>query len=801
MAIQSSGLSLDHVNLSQRLLSEYEFSPRARLIVQAVAEAFPGAAVNLYILKNPASNEPLWSPLSSVGDAKPDHEIPATIRALGILANDPQPFVLSGDTLSREEYAHLNVRRSLSSLACLPIQARGTLFGALEIVTFDAPITASQLEILTDVAEIAGTALASAQTYEEERHGALTSISRLTQFYDIEKVFSSTLEMDQLLPIIGSKIRDMLECECVNVWMLKGDESIELMHQSGMDLTTTQGQVQRPGEGIPGDVSDNGEPVMISDASETRLASRNHGHDSGIHSLIVAPLLDQGALVGVIEATNKNDGTPFDDDDLFVLTSLNETAASALHNASLLMAERKVQVLETLVHVSSEITSTLNLDRVLQSVVNTPSAVIPYERAWVALDQRGKLQLKAISGMEQVSIGSKEVEDLQAILPAIAQFAEPTFVTQREEIIEAPDPSLEETFRRYFRESGMRSLYALPLADDEGRLGILSFESTHPDFLTDAHLEVIQVLSGQATVAVRNASLYKEVPFIGFLEPILQKKQKLLALEKRRRSIFMAVVVGVALFLALFPIPMRVDGPAVIAAARSVKVQPEIEGVVGDVFVREGQHVNEGQLLAQLEDWNYRSDLAAARAKLQTATFEMNHALAINDGSLAGRHRVEVDYWTAEVQRCEQRLDKTRLRALFSGWITTPRIEESRGRHLAAGDTLAELVDSTRATADVAMDESELPLVLQGAKAAVKLDSFPTTTFRGVVEVLSPKSRLDGDNRYFDARVNLPNPDGRLRPGMQGIGKITIGWRPIGYVLFRRPALWVYSKLWSGFGW
>jgi multidrug resistance efflux pump len=246
---------------------------------------------------------------------------------------------------------------------------------------------------------------------------------------------------------------------------------------------------------------------------------------------------------------------------------------------------------------------------------------------------------------------------------------------------------------------------------------------------------------------------------------------------------------------------MRVDGPAVIAAARSVKIQPEIEGVVRDVYIREGQHVNEGQLLAELEDWNYQSDLAAARAKLQTATLEMNHSLAVNDGSLAGRHRVEVEYWTAEVQRCEQRLDKTHLRALFSGWITTPRVEESRGRHLAAGDTFAELVDSTRATADVAMDESEMPLIQQGAKAAVKLDSFPTTTFRGVVEVLSPKSRVDGDTRYFDARVNLSNPDGRLRPGMQGIGKITIGWRPIGYVLFRRPALWVYSKLWSGFGW
>jgi RND family efflux transporter MFP subunit len=801
MAIQSSGLSLDLVNLSQRLLFEYEVSPRARIIVQAVAEALPGAAVNIYILKHAEGDEPVWSPLNSVGDAKPDHEVSATVGALGILANDPHPFVLSGDALSREEYAHLNVRRTIVSLACLPMYVEESLFGVLEIVTFDAPITASQLESLSDATQMAGTALGSAQTYEEERHGALKSISRLTQFYDIEKVFSSTLEMDQLLPIIASKIRDMLECECVNVWMLKGDESIELMHQSGTDLTSNQGEVQRPGEGIPGDVSDSGEAVTISDSSDPRLTARNNGHSSGVHSLIVAPLLDQGALVGVIEATNKNDGTPFDDDDLFVLTSLNETAASALHNASLLMAERKVQVLETLVHVSSEITSTLNLDRVLQSVVNTPSAVIPYERAWVALDQRGKLQLKAISGMEQVSIGSKEVEDLQSILPAIAQFSEPAFVTQRDEVIDLPNHAFDEAFRRYFHESGIRSIYALPLADDEGRLGILSFESTQPDFLTDAHLEVIQVLCGQATVAVRNASLYKEVPFIGFLEPILQKKQRLLALEKRRRSIFMAALGGLALFLAIFPIPMRVDGPAVIAAARSVKIQPEIEGVVRDVYIREGQHVNEGQLLAELEDWNYQSDLAAARAKLQTATLEMNHALAVNDGSLAGRHRVEVEYWTAEVQRCEQRLDRTRLRALFSGWITTPRVEESRGRHLAAGDTFAELVDSTRATADVAMDESEMPLIQQGAKAAVKLDSFPTTTFRGVVEVLSPKSRVDGDTRYFDARVNLSNPDGRLRPGMQGIGKITIGWRPIGYVLFRRPALWVYSKLWSGFGW
>ena len=147
----------------------------------------------------------------------------------------------------------------------------------------------------------------------------------------------------------------------------------------------------------------------------------------------------------------------------------------------------------------------------------------------------------------------------------------------------------------------MRTLYVVQLADDEGRLGVLAFESTQPDFLTDAHLEVIQVLGGQATVAVRNATLYKEVPFIGFLEPILQKKQKFLALEKRRRSLLLGIAVGVALFLAIFPIPMRVDGPAVVASAHAIQIQPEVEGVVRAVYVREGQHVNEGQLLAGID--------------------------------------------------------------------------------------------------------------------------------------------------------------------------------------------------------
>src|SRR5947209_9561487 len=113
----------------------------------------------------------------------------------------------------------------------------------------------------------------------------------------------------------------------------------------------------------------------------------------------------------------------------------------------------------------------------------------------------------------------------------------------------------------------MRACHVIPLVDEEGRVGILLFESSDPDFLAEAHLEMIKVLASQATVALRNASLYKEVPFIGVLQPLLDRKKRFLALEKHRRAALVAGVAAAILFLLAFPLPLRVAGNAVVAPA------------------------------------------------------------------------------------------------------------------------------------------------------------------------------------------------------------------------------------------
>ena len=800
MASQVPGFATSFTELAMALLSASEVVPRARLIAQQVAELVPGTGVVVYTLEG--GDEPFWAPKATAGEvAFEEPAIALDSGTLGTLAEKQEPVLFSGSRLPREQYTHLNVRRTIVSLVGLPMIAGENLVGAIEVLSFDQPIDESDLPLLVELAKLGALGLSAGLSYESERNTSLESITRLTQLYDLERTFNSTLEMEDLLPLITSKYQELLNVQAVNLWMVEGD-GVRLVSRAGTDPSVELEAVCRAGESLSGDLADNGEPAIINADADERLQKRTEGVEQGaIFSLMAAPIMHDEAEVGMVECVNKLDGTPFDEDDLFFLTTVNVTASSALHNASLLLAERKVQILEALVNVSQEITSTLDLDRVMKAVVNGPQAVIPYERAAIALEQHGKIRLGAVSGVEELNTKDPQMRPLGELLEWASISPDEIYVRQHGEEIDETRPESRAKFERYFSETGMRGFYAVPLADDTGRVGILSFESSQPDFLSEAHLEMIKVLAGQATVALRNAQMYKEVPFIDFLEPVLQKKRQFLAMEKRRRTATVAVAVAVVLFLIFFPLPMRVSGTAGVAAAHTAQVQPEIEGVVKSVYVREGQRVKSGEVLADLEDWDYRGALAGAQAKYQTALAEMNRALAHNDGAEAGIQRVQADYWSSEVQRAQERLAKTHLRSAIDGVVATPHVENLVGRHLAVGDTFAQVIDSSTASVDVAIDHHEAPLLRAGEAAVVKLESFPTRTFRGRVTVVSPKSEMQGEERVFFARVEVPNPAGGIRAGMQGRGKVSVGWHPAGYVFFRGPAMWLYSKLWSWFGW
>ena len=799
MGTPKSELVLPLAELAGTLLSQQEVIPRAQTTAQQVAEILPDAAVVVYVIED--QGHPAWTAKAIAGDVDVNEVIDFGHGPLASVAQSKMLQVFEGTNLKREDYAHLDTRRTVTSLAYVPLLVKETLIGAIELISYQEPFRLYALSQVSAIADVAAPALAGALAYESERNTSLQSISRVTQMYDLEKVFNSNLELDSLLDAIASKFHELLKCQAVNVWMVDGD-AVKLVRRAGDDPTVEMDSLQNAGEGVAGDVSDNGEPVLIDDPDDPRLQKRNSRvGERAVLSLIAAPLMDRESLVGVVEAINRLDGLPFDEDDQFLVTNICETANNALHNASLLLAERKVEILETLVRVSREITSTLDIGRVLQAIVNDTQAIVSFDRAAIALEERGTLRLKAVSGSPQINTSDPTIKLLQEMLEWASLSNQEIHVTQHGDEIDGSREASRAKFGEYFSVTGARAFYALPLDDDQGPLGILSFESSDPDFMTRAHFEIVRVLAAQATVALRNASLYRDVPFISVLEPVLEKKRRFLAMEKGRRTLALAAAAAVALFLIGFPIPMRLAGDANVAPFRKAQVTSSIDGVVKSVYVREGDRVRAGAVLADLEDWDLQAAMAAANAKYSTAVSATNRALAANDGTEAGIQRVQAEYWAAELKRAQQRLERTHLRAPFDGVIATPHVENFVGRHLSPGDSFLEVIDARESSIDVAIDVQDSVLLQPGRRATIKLDAFPTRSFPGQVQIVSPVSSIEDENKVFYARILVSNPDGLIRAGMHGRGKVTAGWKPVGYVFFRRPAMWIYSKLWSWFGW
>ncbi len=785
------------------LLSTPDTATRASIIASVIASQLPNCAcaVHRFIHED---IENAWTVIGLAGDIslEPTSSGSGNRLMAPLLLESPETLIYSSADILREDYSHLRIARSVSSIAYVPLLQGDDLAGVVEILFFSGTPGVKDLEAIASVIQLAPPAILAAEGAERQRRDLLDSVHRMSQLYDLEKSLNATLEFDAVAALIPAKAAAILPCQAMHLWMFDG-EILRLVSAHGSDVTVEVGMTQSPGEGFAADMAEEGESLLIADPDDERLAVRNahmdpDSHEARVTNALLVPLMQDDAEIGVLEAINKEDGV-FDDDDQFLMMSMAETIANALKNASLMLAERKLEILKALVHVSAEITSTLRLDRLLGIIVNSPQHVLPYERCAIALDQRGKLQLKSVSGMAALPLGDITVERLNQLMRWLSTQTELVYLRQFDDADKEKQNEIPRPVAEYFAATGFRALYASPLSDDQGRVGVLTYESSDTEFLDIPHIEMIKILAGQATVAIRNAMLYRDVPLISLIEPLVRKKQALLS-NSRSRWMTFGVLSVCALLLCFLPLPMRIAGDAVVAPQHLVTLAAPVDGNVTSVYAHEGQRVASGDVLGAMNDWQWRADLASTESKYQQAMLVMQNDLA-RGAVQSGADREQAEFLHAELERARTRVEDAKLRSPIQGIVVTPDLQNVAGKHLDAGDAFAQVLDLSSAIVQVSIPERDTVLMKPGENVAIKLDSYPQRTWRGPVSVVSPEAKaVDGD-RTFTVEVPLSNADASLRAGMTGRAKISIGWKPAGYVLLRRPALWAWQTLWNWIGW
>lgn len=218
---------------------------------------------------------------------------------------------------------------------------------------------------------------------------------------------------------------------------------------------------------------------------------------------------------------------------------------------------------------------------------------------------------------------------------------------------------------------------------------------------------------------------------------------------------------------------IRVAAAGSAEAVRRTTVSSQVPGRVTGVPVREAARVGAGQLLLQVDTTEYAMAVASARSGLvqAEATFRELTLFDDDDTTLTAqareerrrfaRARAQLDQREVEVRRAELDLDRTSVRAPFPGHIADLKVVE--GEYVAAGTELMTLVDIEPIKVEVNVLEREVANIGPGRRAQVTFAAFPGERFDGRVETVNP---VLGADRTARVTVMLPNPGGRIKPGM-----------------------------------
>ncbi len=515
---------------------------------------------------------------------------------------------------------------------------------------------------------------------------------------------------------------------------------------------------------------------------------------SAPHFDIYLPLRVEDRNLGVLALGARVDHAAFGGDDEALARSLSSHLALALNHAYLFAERtRRIEQLNALLRISRELTSTLDLERVLSTISQMVGMVVPNRRTVVALVPGGKVALR---GSSDPDFKVKEA-GRDPFLPVLrwVQGSRQSLNTCRQLLEDDPEAAGRDVLLPWLSGAdGPRGLAVLPLEDDQGPLGLLAMETDEDrPPLDDDDEELVTILANQTTVAIRNAELYQQVPMIGVLEPMLAKARQVSRGNHRKlvtRAAVAAVLLGIGF---LVPLPSWVAGDAVVRPARPVALRAGTEGTVDEVLVHEGETVPAGMVVARLRRDDLEVRLADTRAGIRRAAAEGARARAEGDFATYRARQAALTELQATESFLTGQLAATDLTATAAGVILTPDVERLRGIHLERGETFLDMADLSTMDVEVGVPEQDLGWVEPGRAARLKVHAFPGRTFRGTVVRIAPKAGPGGE---FRVTVRVPNPEGALRPGMTGRAHLAAPAEPVLRKWLRPLARRLRLKFW-----
>ncbi|MBI5965065.1 MAG: GAF domain-containing protein, partial [Chloroflexi bacterium] len=395
------------------------------------------------------------------------------------------------------------------SVIMIPILAGGELIGGITMQNFKArnAYPESMVRLLDTIASNMGTAIQNARLFDETQRLLKETEQRATELSAISTVSQALVaetELDNMIQLIGSQMREIFDADIVYVALLDPQTSlIHFPYQFGEGFTTLN-----LGEGLTSRIIQTGDPLLINkDVAQRRaeMGTALVGKES--LSFLGVPIKSGKETIGVLSVQSTTAEGVFNDDDLRLLTTIAANAGAAIHTAQLhAETQRRAKEMTTLAEIGNDIAASRDLEPVLERIASHAKDILRVRDIAIYLRDGENLYVPVALGTYTDELKAQVLKIGQGITGSIAQ-------TGIAELINHPgvDPRVMHVAGTPEEDDEHEAMMVAPLSSRGSVIGVLTVWRPHAEGLfIQPDLDFLVSVARQTAIAIESARLYLE---------------------------------------------------------------------------------------------------------------------------------------------------------------------------------------------------------------------------------------------------------------------------------------------------
>ncbi len=344
----------------------------------------------------------------------------------------------------------------------------------------------------------------------------------------------------------------------------------------------------------------------------------------------------------------------------------------------------------------------------------------------------------------------------------------------------------------------VQALMSAPLVGNGETIGVITFErNTGPAF--DASERRIAAAVGTllgpvwAVQRANERSLWRRTREAarGFLQATYGPRHPGLKLLASTAAVLMLAV-------SVIHIDHRVSARTVVEGATQAAQVAPFEGYVAEALVRAGDTVKRGQPMARLDERDLKLERAKWSAEREQLQRRLQVAMAAADRGAMGVLAAQINQSEAQLSLAEEKLARATLVAPFDGLVVSGDLSQAIGSPVEQGKLLFEVAPLEGFRVVLQVDDRDISRVASGQSGALVLSSLPDQSLPFKVSTVTPvATQHDGRNVFRVEAAIEASAAARLRPGMEGIGKVVVGERSLIWIWTHGFFDWLRLSLWN----